>query len=210
MDSDYWHKRWATGQIGGFHEGAPNVHLVTHLARLGPARRVLVPLCGKSEDLTFLAAQGHQVIGVELVESAVQAFFEAHQVTPEVSKAGPFTCYRAQQVTIFAGDFFAATGERLGGVDALYDRAAIIALPEPMRADYARHVRALMPAGSPGLVITFEYPQALLAGPPFSVPEAELRGHYAGLAVERLFEVKAEAPRVSLIDAKEKGFVVTF
>jgi thiopurine S-methyltransferase len=113
-------------------------------------------------------------------------------------------------VTIFAGDFFATTRELLGGVDALYDRAAIIALPSPMRERYARHVRALLPAGSPGLVITIEYPQDQLSGPPFSVPEAELRAHYAGLTVERLFEVKAEGPRLSPLDGKEKGFVVTF
>jgi thiopurine S-methyltransferase len=209
MDPDFWHSRWTAGQIG-FHEGTPNAHLVAHVAVLGASRRVLVPLCGKSEDLVFLADHGHQVVGVELVESAVQAFFAEHGVTPLVSKEGSLTRYAAENITLLVGDFFATTPALLGPVDALYDRAALIALPAPMRSAYAKHVRALLPPGSPGLTITVEYPQELQSGPPFSVPEPELRAHYAGLGVERLFEVKATGARLSLIDAREKGFVVRF
>lgn len=207
MESEFWHARWATGQIG-FHEGAPNAHLVTHAHALGTKRRVLVPLCGKSADLAYLASLGHEVVGIELVESAVQAFFAEHQVTAQVSTQGPFTRYVAPNLTVFAGDFFATTRELVGPVDALYDRAAIIALPEAMREAYVRHWRTLLPAGSPGLVITVEYAQEQMSGPPFSVPESELRRHLAGLRVERVFEVKAQGGRLGQIDAKEKGFVV--
>jgi hypothetical protein len=149
MDPDFWHSRWTAGQIG-FHEGTPNAHLVAHVAVLGASRRVLVPLCGKSEDLVFLADHGHQVVGVELVESAVQAFFAEHGVTPLVSKEGSLTRYAAENITLLVGDFFATTPALLGPVDALYDRAALIALPAPMRSAYAKHVRALLPPGSPG------------------------------------------------------------
>jgi thiopurine S-methyltransferase len=207
MEPDFWRARWSEGRTG-FHEGKANALLVKHLSVLEPARRLFVPLCGKAEDLAFLAAQGHDVVGVELVESAVQAFFEEHGVKPEVTPAGKFTKYSAPRLTLFAGDFFATTRELLGNVDALYDRAALIALPEPMRAGYVRHLRALLPAGAPGLVITVEYPQDALEGPPFSVPEAEVRTHYTGAKIELVDTVKAEGPRFSAVNAIEKCFTV--
>jgi thiopurine S-methyltransferase len=209
MDSDFWHSRWDAGQIG-FHEGQPNTHLTKHATALGQGKRVLVPLCGKSEDLTYLATFGHQVVGVELVESAVRAFFEEHGASPVVTKAGPLTRYTLDPITIFAGDFFATSRELLGPVDALYDRAAVIALPQAMRADYVKHLRTLMPAGAPGLIITIEYPQDKMSGPPFSVPEAELRAHYAGLSLELVDDVKADLPRLTEASGREKCFVARF
>ena len=209
MEANFWQGRWSEGRIG-FHEGKANAHLVKHLAVLGAGRRVLVPLCGKAEDLAFLAAQGHQVVGVELVEPAVRAFFEEHGAKPEVAREGPFTRYTAQNITLLAGDFFATTRELLGPVDALYDRAALIALPEPMRGQYVKHLRKLMPPGAPGLVITVEYPQDEMEAPPFSVIEAELRSHYAGLQLELVGQVLAEGPRMTPIGALEKCFVARF
>lgn len=207
MEPDFWRSRWKENRIG-FHEGKPNALLIKHLNVLEPAMRLLVPLCGKAEDLAFLAAQGHDVVGVELVESAVKDFFEEHGVKPEVTKVGNFTKYSAPRLTIFAGDFFKTTRELLGNVDALYDRAAVIALPDPMRAGYVKHVRSLLPAGSPGIVITVEYPPGALEGPPFSVPEAELRAHYSGAKVELVDTVKAEGPRFSAVNSIEKCFIV--
>ncbi len=209
MDAGFWHSRWAAGNIG-FHEGTPNAHLMNHAARLGTGRRVLVPLCGKSEDLASLAAQGHQVVGVELVESAVRAFFGEHQATPTITRVGPFGRYTAENVTVLVGDFFATTRELLGPVDALYDRAALVALPPAMRSAYVEHLRTLMPAGAPGLVVTMEYPQDGMSGPPFSVPESEVRARYAGLPLERLAEVRAEGARFTEVGAVEKCFAVRF
>jgi thiopurine S-methyltransferase len=171
---------------------------------------VLVPLCGKSGDLAFLAAQGHHVVGVELVESAARAFFEEHGATPVVAQEGPFTRCSAGPITVLVGDFFATTRELLGPVDALYDRAAIVALPPAMRSTYVSHLRSLLPAGAPGLIVNMEYPQEKMAGPPFSVPEAELRAHYAGLSLERLGGRKVASPRFAAVAAVEDCFAVRF
>jgi thiopurine S-methyltransferase len=143
-------------------------------------------------------------VGVELVEDAVRAFFAEHALVPTVTPRGAHVEYRAGAVTVFAGDFFATTRELLGPVDALYDRAALIALPAPMRERYARHLFSLLPPGAPGLVITLEYPQEKMAGPPFSVPEAKLRAHYAGRLVEHLDDVAEQSAR-----AKEFGVSMT-
>jgi thiopurine S-methyltransferase len=88
MDPAFWHSRWSEGKIG-FHEGAPNAYLVQHAAWLDPCRRILVPLCGKSEDLAYLASLGHEVIGIELVEDAVKQFFAEHGATPDISTVAP-------------------------------------------------------------------------------------------------------------------------
>jgi thiopurine S-methyltransferase len=182
---DEWLARWRDGRIG-FHEGRPNAFLDRYLARLAGARRVLVPLCGRSEDLAFLAAHGYEVVGVELSEPAVRAFFELHALVPSVAARGPFVEYRAGSITLLVGDLFDTTPALLGATDALYDRAALIALPAELRARYVAHLRALLPADAPGLVITIEYDAASLSGPPFPVLEAELRALYAGAIVEWL------------------------
>jgi thiopurine S-methyltransferase len=205
MEPNFWRERWAEGRTA-FHEGRPNALLTKHLAVLGQGTRVFVPLCGKAEDLAFLAAKGHEVIGVELVESAVRAFFDEHQVTPVVTESGALKKFTAQNITVFAGDFFALTREQVGEAGALYDRAAVIALPESMRGAYVKHLRELLPASAPGLIITVEYQQEQMQGPPFSVPEAELRSHYAGAKLTLLEQVKAEGARLGQIDAKEKCF----
>jgi thiopurine S-methyltransferase len=139
----------------------------------------------------------------------VQAFFVEHSVTPQVTKVGGFTRYEAGAITLLAGDLFATSRALLGPVDALYDRASAIALPPAMRPDYFEHVGALMPAGAPGLAITLEYEQAAMDGPPFSVPEAELRARYAGLQIDLLDDVPATG-RAADAGAREKCFLVHF
>jgi len=187
-----WFASWREGRIG-FHEGRPNAYLERHAGRLGAGRRVLVPLCGKAEDLAYLASLGHQVVGVELVEDAVRAFFAEHGLAPAVTPHGPFTAYRAGAITVLAGDVFATTAALLGPVDAFYDRAALIALPADTRPRYVAHLRGLFPAGARGLVVTLEYPEERMEGPPYSVTEAEVRGLYAGAEVELLDAAEARS-----------------
>jgi thiopurine S-methyltransferase len=195
MDAEFWQERWRAGQIG-FHEGRPNSFLERYAARLGSGRRVLVPLCGKSVDLAYLAGLGHDVVGVELVEDAVAAFFAEHGLTPTVARDEAFVRYQAGGITILAGDVFATSAGVLGPIDALYDRAALVALPADLRARYALHLRGLLTAGTPGLLVTLEYPQEAMAGPPFSVGEDEVRGLFAGAEVTPLDDGPLESPRL--------------
>lgn len=174
MDIEFWKASWQKGKIG-FHEGKPNHFLSEEGGRLGTSRRVLVPLCGKTEDLAFLAAKGHEVIGIEVVEDAVKAFFSEHGLSPEVAPRGELTAYSAQGITILAGDFFRATRADVGDVNAFYDRAAFVALPAEMRPRYVAHVRSLAGAGATGLLVTFEYDQSKFDGPPFSISSAHAR-----------------------------------
>src|SRR5215207_3966897 len=183
MEPSFWRDRWQEGRIG-FHEGKPNAFLakhVEHLEKDGAPGRVFVPLCGKADDMAFLASRGHDVVGVELVESALRDFFREHDVpAPEESKDDRFVTLRHEHITLKAGDFFALTKTDLGRITAAYDRASIVALPAEMRARYAAHLRALLPRGAPILAVTFEYDESRFTGPPFVVKEEELRHLYEG------------------------------
>jgi thiopurine S-methyltransferase len=171
MQADFWQQRWEAGQIG-FHQARPNTFLQQFWPSLGLAEgaRVLVPLCGKSVDMTWLAAQGFSVAGVELSEKAVEGYFAEHSLEPEITQRGAFKVYSVENVEIWCGDFFALTAEDVGRCDALYDRAALIALPDAMRERYVAHLGSLMPADGNGLLITLDYDQQQMDGPPFSVP----------------------------------------
>jgi thiopurine S-methyltransferase len=208
VESSFWIARWSEGRIG-FHEGKPNAFLERHGERLAGAKRVLVPLCGKAVDLAYLAGRGHEVVGVELVADAVQQFFAEHGVTPVVTPRGAFVEYTAGAITIFAGDWFATDAALLGAIDAVYDRAALIALPPEMRARYAAHARALAGA-APILLVTLEYPQELMDGPPFSVAEEEVRALYAGARIELVDDAAGRTGRLPPdAPCREKCYVIT-
>ena len=187
MDPAFWQSRWQEGRTA-FHEGRPNTFLSRHHSWLAGCRRILVPLCGKSEDLAYLAGQGHEVVGVELVEDAVRQFFAEHAATPAVEQRGGFAAYTAGALTILAGDFFATTTALVGAVDGIYDRAALVALPPDMRGRYVEHVRAIAPAAKRELLISLEYPAGSMEGPPFSVDEVEVRARFADATIERVDE----------------------
>lgn len=208
MNPAFWAERWREGKIG-FHEGKPNAWLVAFADRLAGKARVLVPLCGKAADLAFLAARGHEVVGVELVEDAVRAFFAEHGLAPAVTPRGPLVEYRAGAIAIFAGDVFAATAERVGAIDAIYDRAALIALPPALRPRYVAHLRALAGPALHALTVTLEYDQDQMAGPPFSVPRAEVIAHYAGRTIDELASAPAALSRPDAPAAIERCFLVT-
>jgi thiopurine S-methyltransferase len=183
MDASFWHERWTTKSIG-FHEGKPNSYLARFASRLDGHARVLVPLCGKSEDLAFLAGHGHTVVGVELVEDAVRQFVDEHCLTPAREVRGEHVVYNAGSVTIVAGDVLTTTTELLGGFDAVYDRAALVALPPDVRRQYVAHLRAMAPPAARVLLVAFEYDQSKKAGPPFAVMPDEVAALYAGAAIE--------------------------
>lgn len=178
MHHDFWHQRWQTNQIG-FHLAEANPLLVQHFSSLNLQQdaRIFLPLCGKTVDIDWLLAQGYQVVGAELSQIAIDDLFSHLHVTPTIIKQGDILHYSAPNIDVFVGDIFKVTPVMLGKVDAVYDRAALVALPETMRAQYTAHLVALTHA-APQLLICFVYDQPLQAGPPFSVTPEEVKQHY--------------------------------
>jgi len=189
MELGFWHERWERAEIG-FHQQEINFHLRQFWNRLElpVGQRVFVPLCGKSKDLLWLAAQGHPVTGVEISRLAVEAFFQENDLQPRRWGKGAFDVWEQDEIRILLGDFFALERRHLADIAGVYDRASLIALPPPMRERYAAKLDAILPAGIRSLLVTLEYEQTRLAGPPFAVDEAEVRTLYGGThAVELLY-----------------------
>ncbi len=190
MEASFWQQRWDSGQIG-FHEGRPNDLLVKYVDRLGTpdGARALVPLCGKAEDVAFLAARGFTVTGVELVTQAVAQFFAEHPQlgAPESVAAFGAPATRAGNVTIASGDVL--TLDAPAAFDAVYDRAALVALAPTTREAYVAMLTKSMRPGAHMLLVTFVYDQTKLDGPPFSLTNDHVTALFsAGFGIEKLEE----------------------
>jgi thiopurine S-methyltransferase len=180
MKSEFWLERWQRGEIG-FHQPQFNNYLTEYWQLLGLAgsETVFVPLCGKSLDLLWLRQQGHTVVGIELSDQAVLAFWEENALECLYQPAGAFINFQGDGISLLVGDYFQLTQETLKGVTAVFDRAALIALPPEMRPVYVEQMAQLLPSGAQVLLMTMEYPQHEMAGPPFSVAEAEVIALYS-------------------------------
>ena len=180
MQPEFWHQRWLDRQIG-FHRDAPLPLLVRHWPALGLAAgsRICVPLSGKSLDMAWLAEKGHRVFGIELSTLAIEQFFAEQDLAPTVTTSAAGTHYRAGPYELLAGDAFAVPAALLADCVGVYDRAALIALPPPLRDTYLATLWQRLPIGCRGLLVTLEYPQPEKDGPPFSVDEAEVRARFS-------------------------------
>jgi thiopurine S-methyltransferase len=176
----FWHNRWRLGQTG-FHQTVVDRHLQQHWPHLKfPADgRIFVPLCGKTLDLLWLRDQHHSVAGVELSEVALESLCLEQAIAARRRILDDFDVYEAGTLQLYRGDFFALSPERLGRVAAVYDRAALISWTPELRAAYVAHMLSLTSPGTQTLLITLEYPQAEMAGPPFSVDAAAVSRLYA-------------------------------
>ncbi len=199
MEPGFWHERWETQQIG-FHQGEVNPFLVEHWHSLGLTddAQVFVPLCGKSLDMFYLAEQGHEILGCELNEIACQQFFEENELPLEISPQGDHTLFNTEQLTLCQGDIFTMPKQLTQGCNGFYDRAALIAWPETMRRQYVQTLAELLPEGARGLLITLDFAEDVISGPPFAVSQNWIEQNMADLFdIELLSEtdVLAENPR---------------
>lgn len=179
MEPGFWRNRWQNQEIG-FHQADYHGLLLKHWAdlKMPAGTDVFVPLCGKSLDMVWLAEQGHRVIGAELSEVAVDAFFAEQDLVPDARTEGAFTIKSAGPYEIWCGDFFEMPVDALRNVTGVFDRAALIALPADMQQRYAKKIAEIVPAVAPILVITLEYDAAQMSGPPFTTPRAQVHKLY--------------------------------
>lgn len=180
MQQAFWHERWEQNQIG-FHCAAINPHLKQYWSRLqlSPSSRVFVPLCGKSKDMLWLLAQGHELIGVEFSPLALEAFFTENGLSASTTVQGKFKVSETNGLRLYCGDFFNLSANDLSGVTAVYDRASLVALPPDMRTAYAAHLQQLLEKGTRILLVAFNYPQHEMQGPPFSVQLPEVQALFS-------------------------------
>ena len=216
VDNQHWLDRWQEDRIG-FHEASVNRHLQNWFPSLAPAAgsNVFLPLCGKALDILWCAQQGYEVIGIELSQIAIEAFFEESSIAFERSGSERFEIYRAEHITLLQGDFFDLTGDDLQDCRLVYDRAALIAMQGDSRLRYYDHMLSILPQSCGMLLISLEYDQQEMQGPPFSVPTDEILQHYHEQFSIKILETNSiidERPRwrkVGLRALQESVFSLT-
>lgn len=181
MTDDFWLQTWRDGHIG-FHQDHTSETLQKHWPAIQaePGARVFVPLAGKSLDMMWLQGQGLRVRGVELSPIAISQFFSEGPMHPFLDYPYGVTRYSARGsrepgIELIQSNVFSVPAPLLADCMAFYDRAAVVALSPEQREAYAHDVYGHLPQGCTGLMIAFEYPQDEMSGPPFAVPEAEVR-----------------------------------
>lgn len=199
VDNQHWLDRWRENRIG-FHETSVNRYLQKYLPRfaLPTGATVFMPLCGKALDINWLAQQGHEVIGIELSQLAVEAFFEENSLDYERVVSDRFAVYTSGNIKLLQGDFFDLRNDDLSSCDFIYDRAALIAMELADRPRYYTHMLSVIPRASSMLLITLEYDQSEMLGPPFSVPTDEVYRYYSAAFSVNLLEsdeIVDERPR---------------
>ncbi len=179
MNASFWHQKWEKNEIA-FHQNEANPLLVKYSSRYSLAKgsRIFIPLCGKTRDIAWLLTNGYCVAGAELSKIAIEQLFTELRVEPKISNVGKLEHYSATNIDIFVGDIFDLSRNILGAVDAIYDRAALVALPLEIRKQYTKHLMQITDK-APQLLISYVYDQSAIDGPPFSISNEEVNQHYA-------------------------------
>jgi len=199
MKIKFWEQRWDEGSIG-FHLTEVNPYLVKYWSQMNTVKgaTVLVPMCGKSLDLMWFVSQGFNVLGVECSKKAINEFSNEQNLDLQVKQHKRYVEHSNSNLTILEGDFFHLDREDLSKVSTIYDRASLVALPEDMRKQYVELLANNLPKHVSILLVTIEYNQSLMSGPPFSISSDEIEQLYKPyFLVDNLYEqdVINEQPR---------------
>lgn len=192
MEKEFWLKSWENHQIG-FHQNVYNSNLIKYFDKLKlfKGAHILVPLCGKSLDMIWLAEQGYKVTGIEFSEIAILEFFKENNLNYTTQQDEKFIKYESENITILQGDIFDTHVDYLKKIDGIYDRAAAVALPVPMRIRYMEKIKELCKCLNM-LVILLEYDQSKIDGPPFSVSEDFIYQQFDGFNITKLKDEQAD------------------
>lgn len=179
MEPAFWTERWQKNDIG-FHQKSAHDLLVRYWPQMNvpEGSAVLVPLSGKSLDMVWLAEQGHEVFGIELSQVAIDAFFVERGLVPATVPVDGGVLKMGGPYSLLCGDFFKTRPAQTAHVSAVYDRAALVALPPAMRKDYAQHLMSLIKPGTKTLLIGLDYDSLQMEGPPFAVARDEIEALY--------------------------------
>jgi len=184
-----WESRWKEGRIG-FHLTEVNSYLIRHCNQIlnKTSEKILVPLCGKTLDICWLSKRTKKVVGVELVRKAVENFFEENNINYRVHQVQKFNLFKNDNVEIYQGDFFDLTVPNIGQFFAIYDRASIVSMDFLSRERYVEHLMSFLFEGGKILLITLDYDQNQMIGPPYSVSAQEIEKLFSKYGTVELLE----------------------
>lgn len=186
-----WESRWHDGRIG-FHLSEVNSYLTRHSKKLliKKNEKVFVPFCGKSRDLIWLAERTKKVVGVELVRKPVEDFFKENDINYTSRRFEKFELFESTSIDIFQGDFFELKSNNIFKFEAIYDRASIVSIEKVLREKYVDHLFNFIADGGRILLITLEYDQKQMNGPPYSVSFSEVENLFSQYGNLKLLETR--------------------
>ena len=192
-----WLHFWESNETN-WHSDTITQELVEYfeLFELEPGDKVFVPLCGKSLDMLYIMNQGFSVVGVEISEIGVRQFFRENDLTYKITRVDDFDLYSSENLEIYCGDFFSLTSKHLNNVKAVLDSKSLIALEPDLRQKYVKYLNDIISVGARILLVTLQYPQHQMSGPPFSVDKSE---------VESLFSMTFESRELRSFNDIENG-----
>jgi SAM-dependent methyltransferase len=158
-----WNQAYEAGETP-WDKGYASPQLCEFLAARSIRGRVLVPGCGTGHDVRRLAAQGAEVVGLDIAESALRRA-EAHP--------------KAADERYLLGDFLRPPPSLLAAFDWVFEHTCLCALDPAERSAYADSVAAVVRPGGHFLAVFFrEVENYTGEGPPHPI---------GGEAIDRLF-----------------------
>ena len=186
MKQDFWHQCWENTHIG-FHQDELQPLLIEHFPQYIEAddSRVFVPCCGKTSDLLYFSKR-FKVIGNELSSIACRDFFHENKLVPNIKQTLRFNVLEQGNISLYQGDFFSLQAHTFKAFDWVYDRAALIAFPENMRSQYVSHLKTFIQENTRVFLLTLEYPEGEISGPPFSIKQSDVEVLFAGYEITKV------------------------
>ncbi|KAJ8043018.1 putative thiopurine S-methyltransferase [Holothuria leucospilota] len=170
-----WEDRWQNGRIA-FHRDNVNQNLLNNFERLANGRKelnFLVPLCGKTVDMKWLAGKGFEVTGIEGVTKACEEFFSEQDVKCNVSDipdvpSGKLFKSEDGKIKIYNCDIFSLSSETLGQFDVIWDRGSLVAILAEDRQRYLGLMKSVIKPGGKILleVVEYDWNERKTKGPP--------------------------------------------
>ena len=200
-DAEFWRQRWRDGQTG-WDQGKAHADLamLESVARarghLTQGARILEPAAGRAHASAALARLGYDVTAFDVAPEAMAAAAAEHGVLPGL--------------TLMVADALVVRPSWLGAFAAVYDRAALCALPPELRPTYIATLHAHLREGGALLTIPFTEIRAepdgtTRAGPPFALAARDFATLLAPLFTLELV-VEREVPGPDRI-AKEAAML---
>lgn len=204
MDYEFWNKCWQRPSQP-FHVDGEHPFLKWCYADIFSAeQKILIPLSGKSLDAIALAERKFHTVSIEFNPLAVHQFFNDNNLSPLItsfdSDANPNDSkflYQVEHIDIWLADFFNVNSNDTGLLSQVWDRAALVALPDEMRKKYISHLKTLLKPKAIILTALMDYDDSEMSGPPFKITEQELKSLYHDAQVELLdsIDIRASHPR---------------
>jgi len=180
MDREFWLEKWASNKIG-FHE--PTTHRLLKqwwpTMELSFNHRILVPLCGKSLDMTWLNEHHSSVTGIEISEIGAISFFEENNFKFRKDEFRKYSVLYANGIEIYCGDIFEIPPTVFNPFDCVYDRAALVALSPSDRKHYESFISKVTKPKAKMLLVTVDYDEELITPPPHIISRDTIEKTYS-------------------------------